>query len=132
MADQAVQVEGLDELRRAIKRIGDKDLARALQKANKAVAERVVRAALPHVPVRTGALRRSVKALAGQNSARALTGLVYSAAVHWGTGPRPGLKGPHNIRRTPFLFDAAQRELGEIEATYLEEVDKVLEAVRAR
>lgn len=129
--DVAVRVEGLDELRRAVKQVGDKDLARALQKANKAVAERVVRAAMPHVPVgKTGDLRKSVKALAGQRDARARAGVPYAAAIHWGTGPRPGKRGPHNIRRRPFLYDAAERELREIEETYLEEVDRVMDAVR--
>lgn len=133
--DLAVNVEGLKELRRAIKETGDKELPKALQRANKAAAERVVRAALPNVPVRTGRLRSAVRATGSQSAGRALAGgarVPYAQAVHWGTGPRPGLRGPHDIKRRPFLWDAAQRQVGAVATEYEAEIDKLMDAVRSR
>lgn len=131
-ADVVIRVEGLQEVRAALRRLGDHDLQVALKRANKAAAERVVRDALPNVPVRSGALRASVRALGSQSAGRALAGgarVPYGPAVHWGTGPRPGRKGPHNIRRRPFLLDAAQRNVGAITGEYEAEIRRIANEV---
>lgn len=133
--DIAVGIEGLKELRRDIRELGDKELGRGLKVANKGGAQLVVAAALPNVPVgRTAALKRTVRALASQATGRAVAGgarVPYAAAVHWGTGPREGMRGPHNIARRPFLLDAAERLRGRIEEEYLEEFDRLLDRVRS-
>lgn len=135
-----VRVEGLTKLRGAIRQIGDRDLARALREANLAGAERVVVAALPQVPTLTGALKASVRALGSQVSGRAVAGstgmkaqhsVPYAAAIHWGTGPRTGLPGPHNIRRRPFLWDAAELHRREIADEYAKRIDRILDAIRS-
>jgi HK97 gp10 family phage protein len=134
MKDVAFSVEGLKETRREIKEIGDKELGKALARVNKSAAEMVVEAALPNVPSRIGTLRASVKALGSQAAGRARAGakaVPYAAAVHWGTGPRPGLRGPHNIKRSPFLWDAADRLRPQVEEAYLEELDRLLDRVRS-
>lgn len=108
----SIEVAGAKELRTVLRQLGDRDLLKALRDANRVVSSLVVRDALPNVPVRTGRLRATVKALATQTSASGKAGSArapYAAAVHWGTGPRPGQRGPHNITRRPFLFDAAGR-----------------------
>lgn len=114
MADAAVtvQVEGAKEVRTLLRSTGDKELPKALRDANKTVSQLIVDAVLPNVPVHTGRLKASVKALATQTTAYGKAGsarVPYAPAVHWGTGPRTGQKGPHNIRRRPFLLDAATR-----------------------
>lgn len=130
----AIRVEGLDELRKALRELGDAELRKALRLANKASAQLVVQEALPQVPVRSGKLKASVKAMAGERDARARAGgptVPYAQAVHWGTGPRPGLRGPHNIARNPFLLNAAEAKREEVAEAYLIELDKILEAIRA-
>lgn len=130
MSAPTIQVENAKEIRKTFRATGDKELPKALRAAHKRVSELVVAEALPNVPERTGALRRTVKALATQTSAYGKAGsaaVPYAQAVHWGTGPRPGLKGPHNIRRAPFLLNAAERITDDATALYLEAVQEILD-----
>jgi hypothetical protein len=129
----AVQVEGLKELRAGFRSTGDRALPKALAKANKLAAQVVVEEALPNVPFRSGRLRATVKALGSQTAGKAKAGAAkvpYAAAVHWGTGPRPGLRGPHNIARNPFLVDAADRVNTQIVDQYEKEIDRILDGIR--
>lgn len=132
--DLAVNVEGLKELRKAIKETGDQALAKALAAANKAAAERVVAAGRPDAPRGpTGRLAGSVRALGSQSSGRAVVGgakVPYAAAVHWGTGARSGKRGPHNIARNPFLLNAAERQTQQIAEEYEVEMDRLMEEIR--
>lgn len=54
----------------------------------------------------------------------------YANAVHWGTGARPGRRGPHNIR--PSLF--ATRAAAETEPVwadyYMNELNRMLDRVK--
>lgn len=126
-----VKVEGLKDVQRAVRLSANEGAKQALKEANRRAAELVVRAALPDVPRgETGNLKKTVKALGRVRDAVAKAGtparVPYAAAVHWGTGPRLGLRGPHNIARRPFLFDAAERLRGRIAKEYLEEIDRIL------
>lgn len=135
MPDVAVKVEGIPELRRAIRDAGDKELGNALRRANRNAAERVAAAAQPDVPVRSGRLLASVKALASQTSGKVKAGgarVPYAAAVHWGTGPRPGERGPHNIARRPFIYDAAQKVERDLVEAYEDEIDRLVNSFRGR
>lgn len=113
MANQpAVRIEGLREVRKQLKEFNDKVGKDMLRDAHKQLADRVVELAQPHVPVLSGALKGSVRPLGSVSAATGKAGgakAPYAAAVHWGTGPRPGLRGPHNIKRRPFLLDALDR-----------------------
>jgi HK97 gp10 family phage protein len=134
MADDiTIQVEGLSELRRSLKRLS-KEAPKQLREANLAAAEIIIASALPNVPVRTGRLKRTVKALATQTASRMKAGsgtVPYAAAVHWGTGPRPGERGPHNIRRRAFLWDAREKLLREVRDQYEKELEALIDrAVR--
>lgn len=129
MDEPVIKVEGLTELRRTLKRLGD-DAAKQLREANLAAARTIVDSALPNVPVVSGRLRGSVKALASQTAARMKAGsaaVPYAAAVHWGTGPRPGLRGPHNIRRRAFLWDARERLAGEVRDRYERDLEALID-----
>lgn len=125
-----IQVEGAKELARAFRQAGN-GLPKALREVHKKLAEIVVRKATPNVPVQSGALVRSVKALGSQQKASAKAGTAarvpYAPAVHWGTGPRPGLRGPHNIARKPFLWDALQATKSQVGDEYLAAVDELME-----
>lgn len=134
-APYAIEVEGAKELRKIFRDLGDKDLGRQLRDANRAVADMVVEAAVPEVPVRSGRLRDSVKGRATQTTAYGKAGsarVPYAAAIHWGTGPRPGTRGPHNITGRPFLWDAADRVVDRAVKEYEDAVQSILDGVRNR
>jgi hypothetical protein len=137
VTDISIRVEGADELRRALKSVGNTGLLAALAAANENAAEIVVDAAMPHVPRRSGALRTSVHARASAQSGRAVTDLPYAAAIHWGrkrgnVGRPPGnRKGNNPIAGRPFLWDAAQRKVPQIEPEYRDEIMQIIaEAIR--
>lgn len=123
-----IHVEGLKELRRSLRRLADSDLKNELKDAHRAVADVIVRHALPLVPVRTGRLKASVRALASQRSSRAAVGgarLPYAPPIHWGW-PR------HNIERRPFLVEALdEAQRGDGIDIYTERVERLLDKVRS-
>lgn len=130
----SVEVEGLREIAARIRATGDRDLKAGLRLANKSVADVVVGAARPDVPVRSGRLKASLKASASQNAAYGKAGspvrVPYAAAIHWGTGPRPGARGPHNITGRPFLWDAADRTINRAVKEYEDAIQDLLDKVR--
>lgn len=138
----AIEVEGAKELRKIFRDLGDKNLAKELRSANKTVSEIVVDAALPNVPVRSGKLLRSVKAMATQTAAYGKAGskaVPYAAAIHWGEGAgninattgatfgRPA----RNIRGRPFLWDAADATINRAVREYEDAVQEILDKVRS-
>ena len=129
--DIRIQVEGATDIARAFRRAGN-DLPKALRQIHKTLAEIVVKRALPDVPVDSGKLRGSVRALGSQTKASGKAGsavrVPYAPAVHWGTGPRPGLRGPHNIARKPFLWNALQATRDEVGEEYMKGIDELFEA----
>lgn len=101
--------------------------------ANELAAEVVVDAALPNVPTRSGALKRSLQAKGSAASGRAYASTPYAAAIHWGrsngnVGRPPGNhRGRNPIRANPFLWNAAQAKKDEITETYGDQVQKLLD-----
>lgn len=130
MADSVTfRVDGVKELARDLRKLGDADLKAALRDANKGIADAVVTRALPFVPVRTGRLKESIRALASQAGATVKAGSVgvgYAAAIEFGTGARPGKRGPHNIRGTRFLHQAAEVIEDGAAAVYAEQIDIII------
>ena len=133
MANQpAIRVEGLREVRKTLRDLDDAVGKDMLKKAHKSLADQLADLALPHVPVgTTGQLKGSVRGLGSISAATGKAGgarVPYAAAVHWGTGPRPGLKGPHNIARRPFLWDAVEklRRSGAVEE-YARQLEDILD-----
>lgn len=93
----AVEVEGLSELRRAVRRLKDSEVDAAMKLVNEALAKAILALAEPNVPVRTGKLLRTLRAAGTKADAIGRVGskgVPYAAAVHWKYGP-------------PFLTDAA-------------------------
>ena len=115
MAKQAVEVEGAKELRKAIKQMQDVGLVNELKGANKDVAELVAEEARRLVPVRSGALKKSIRALGSQTSGQVAVGRgktrVYAPIIHFGN-PKRG------IRPTPFLYEARDKRTGDVIAAY--------------
>ncbi|MDP8930459.1 MAG: HK97 gp10 family phage protein [Actinomycetota bacterium] len=122
MVRPAIRVEGLRELRRAFKEAGDKESLAALKRAHKEAAEAVVKRALPNVPVLTGRLQTSVRALGAPSGGRAKAGgarVPYGPPIHWGWPAR-------NIERRPFLWNALQELRGETGDMFLEALEAEL------
>lgn len=112
MVAPSIRVDGIKELNRELRRVRDKELDNELKAIHKGIAEDVLRGALPHVPVDTGALRRSVRAAGTKAAAVGRAGkksVPYAPVVHW---------GGRGHRARPFLQDAARRVEHDIVARY--------------
>jgi len=143
-----VKVENLKEVSKMVRDLGDAELKKQLRQANKNVAQMVVDAALPNVPVGTskydkhkGALRASVKASATQTAAYGKAGspvrVPYAAAIHWGegsgnvnfsTGATVG-RPARNIQGRPFLWDAADRTINRAVKEYEDQIQDLIDKV---
>lgn len=114
-------------LRAALREIGDAGLKKELSAANKSAAEVVADRALPSVPVRTGRLRQSVKALATQTSGSVKAGsaaVPYAAAIHFGR------KTGGFIKARPFLWNAAEDAREQATGEYAQAIDRLLDKIR--
>lgn len=123
-----IRVEGLKELRADLRRLADSDLKNELKDAHRAVSDLIVKRALPRVPVLTGRLKASVRALASQTAARGAVGgarVPYAPPIHWGW-PAKG------IPRRPFLLDALDEAKGDGVDIYEARIDRLLDKVRSR
>jgi hypothetical protein len=125
--DAAVRVDGVRELRAALKRtgvgLGD------LKRANAAAAQLVVDAALPFIPTRSGRLRASVRpSLKAANRARVLAGgaaVPYAGPIHWGWPKR-------KITAQPFVAEAAQRTEAQWLELYRADIARIIDSVPVR
>ena len=122
----AVEVDGLRNLRRTLKAAG---LAvDDLKAAHKSVAETVIRAALPRVPRRTGALAGTLRAANAQTGAvvkAGFAGIPYAGPIHWGWPAR-------HITAQPFYLDAADSSRTEWEREYLSALEAIIATVEGR
>jgi hypothetical protein len=117
-----VHVDGLDELRRELRRVKDRELDDEMKAIHKALAADVVKLAEPNIPVRTGALKASLRAAGTVRDAIGRVGkasVPYAPIVHWKYGP-------------PFLTDAAGRLEQDIQDRYDREVAQMLDKVIGR
>lgn len=118
------EVEGVKQLARDLRRLGDADLKAALRAANKSLSEAVVTRALPNVPVgKTGRLKASIRGLASQQSATVKAGsagVPYAATIHWGRKKRGVIKA------RPFLRAAAQTVEEGAAEVYQAEIDTII------
>ncbi len=102
----AIQIEGLRELRRALRAYGD-EATDGLRAAHKDAAEVVERRADSLAPVRSGTLQGTLRSSGTLTAGRVRLGYArvpYAGPIHFGT---PNTRGrPANIRPNPFLYDA--------------------------
>lgn len=121
-----VKVEGLDELRRQFAD-APKEMRKQLRLANKEAAAPVVERAQVLVPVRTGKLRRSIKATSTVSDAFVKAGGVnavpYAAVIHFGHPKR-------RIRPQPFLYKAADQRVPQVYAAFEKAVAKLAATIR--
>jgi len=105
VAEPVVRVRGAKQLRAELKGVAEG--ITDLKAANQSVGRIVGTEASATAPRRTGRLAGGWRAGAAQAKAAVTFTAPYANAVHWGTGPRTGKRGPHNIARRPFAWDAA-------------------------
>jgi len=90
-----MRVGGIATLAMSLRRIGDEELSKEMKAASKAAAEKVIPFAKQMVPVRTGALRDSIKAGATRRSGLIMAGTgvktkPYAYLIHRGYDRRGG------------------------------------------
>jgi HK97 gp10 family phage protein len=121
-----IRVEGLAELRRALRQVDDPEALGELRRGLKDAAEIVARDARSRVPVRTGRARDSIRATSGGNKAYVIGGkarVPYYGWLDFGTRtPRRGNRrsvgpwsgsgvGPEKGRFIYKAIDANDREI---------------------
>lgn len=118
----SIRAEGLDELRRDLRRVKNKELDDELKAIHKELAEDVARIAEPNVRVDTGKLRDTLRTSGTVKDAIGRLGLKsvpYAAAVHWGYGP-------------PALTDAAAAVEADVVERYDRQVAQMLDRTIGR
>lgn len=97
------------------------------------VASYVGATAAARAPRRSGMLAASWRPGAAKTQAVVRfggAGLRYANAVHWGTGARAGLRGPHNIAPTLFATKAASDTEPTWVPWYMAELDRMVDRVK--
>lgn len=126
-----LEVEGAKEVRRALRKLQDKETPKRIRQANKTGAELVRDRALPKTPQRSGRLRSSVKALASQSSGSVKAGTAsrvpYAAPIHWGWPAR-------GIEPNRFIWDARNEVLdnGTLQEVYEKAMEQALRGVKLK
>lgn len=123
---EAVQVEGLQQLQQSLHRLAD-DVA---ELAPPQAGQLIGREAVMRAPKRSGRLAASFSAEAGPGEQLLKFGVVYAGPVHFGVGPRPGERGPHNIRRNPYLFGAVNDTAPQWEDIYSDQLQGLVDKVK--
>lgn len=131
-----IQIEGAKEIAGLLRQIGDKGLQKQLRLAHKMTAEVVAASARQKVPVRSGNLRKSIRAGGTQKAAMVRAGgkaVPYAAPTHWGrrvgnVGSPPGNRmGPNPVQGRRFLWDAGNASVAKAAEVYRREVAAVFD-----
>ena len=129
MPVEGVKVEGLDQLRRDLRKV-DKDLPKEVGKAGKAAADIVAQAAKRRIPSKTGKTARAMRAKVSYGGGAVVFGnarVPYAGWLDFG-GKRPRDRG---ISRTPlhegrFVYPALEANRDRVVREYADAVDDVL------
>ena len=116
----AIEVKGLKELNRALLNVGD-DLS-DLKNANEALGKIVADRAAALVPVRTGKLKKTIKAVRSDKKVRIAAGSAsvrYAPIIEFGWGKR-------NIRPQSYLYKAAGQLREEIKTKFEDNIKELI------
>lgn len=133
MSGWTIQVSGIRELRAALK-AAEGHLPSELRKGLNEVANLIVVDARPHIPVRTGRLAGTLRARSTQTAAQVVLGTArtpYAQAVYWGTGPRTGTRGPHNIKAHQVMHESFERQKPAIADALRTVLDRLAASIEA-
>lgn len=98
-----IQVKGLREVQAALRKV-DSELPKALRRVNLAAAEIVAQEARRRAPVKTGKLRKSIKAQ-GQQRGASVKGGTPSRVPYFGFIDFGGVTGRYGNAKRPFIKD---------------------------
>jgi HK97 gp10 family phage protein len=121
-----VRVDGLAKLRRDLKAI-DKDLGKSLTDHLREIAKEVRDDARSRAPVKTGALRGSIKHSVRARGASVYSNLDYAPVHEWGGTIRPR-GAPIEIRGRHFIAEAVDANSKRVE----DELARSLDAIADR
>ena len=125
-SDSGIKVTNLREINKALRNIGTPN--DAIKKAGKESGELVANEARSLVPVRSGALRNSIRVsalLSGKvsvsagNNRTTKSGIPYANPIHWGWFKR-------NIKPQPFFVKALGYTRAEVYKNYFKQVEKLI------
>ena len=123
--DVTFRVEGLAKLQRELKQAGED--TQDLKTAGKTAARIVMAEAKRTAPVRTGALKRSIRTSVTKKNVGILGGkavvVPYAQPIHWGW-PKRG------IRENPWISRAARVTQPQWLPGYIEEINKATAKVK--
>lgn len=114
------EIDGIYKMQRALVKLDDA-ARQDFKQAGFMAAEIVVEEAKRLVPVRTGALGKSIRAGKVVSGAKVYAGrasVPYAGPIHFGWAKR-------NIRPNPFLYDAADRRVNEVMDAYIAQVYEI-------
>jgi HK97 gp10 family phage protein len=126
--EQAVTVKGMPELVAALKAIGAP--VEAIIKANEAVGMPVLRTAKNIAPVKSGALRDSIRLGKATTNVKIRAGLKkvpYANPIHWGWFYDRNNFITKNIKPNPFMARALGYNRDEILTKYVSEMKKLID-----
>jgi hypothetical protein len=125
--ETSITVDGLNQINRALKAIGTP--VDEIKAANKESGELVARSARNIVPVKTGALRRTIRIANISTSVRIRAGLKsvpYANPIHWGwfVDKKTGVR--RNILPNPFMARALGYTREEVLVNYVTNIQKLI------
>jgi hypothetical protein len=124
-----IRVDGLSEVLRDLRKLGNKDVPKAIRKANLDAAKLVVPTAKGIAPRRTGRLAASVGARATQKAGSIKAGsrvkVPYAGPIHFGWWER-------HIRPNPFLYRAVDRRAREVYRQYEKQLEQAVKGFNGR
>ena len=107
-----VQVSGIRETRRKLRKLEEKELLREMRGDFKGIADMVAMYAANEAPVKSGALKRSTRGQANQTGAAVKSGtptrVPYAGPIHWGWPLR-------GISKNQYIMRAVVRLKSDIE-----------------
>ena len=112
-----IQIEGLKETQKALRDMSD-DLKDEMKPTHKAAAEVIVEGSKRYVPVRSGRLAASIRAVATRTSGRVRAGsaaVPYAGPIHFGWPAR-------RIKPQPFIYDAMDARRQEVYDLYAQRI----------
>jgi HK97 gp10 family phage protein len=126
--EQALYVDGHAQMLKALKAIGAP--VEAIIAANEAVGMPVLRTAKNIAPVRSGALRATIKLSKATTNVKIRAGMAkvpYANPIHWGWFYDRNNFITKNIKPNPFMSRALGYNRDEILAKYVSEMKKLID-----
>lgn len=127
MTGATVDVDGAVKLRKSLAKAGAD--VKDFKEVHGKIGDYVGATAAGRAPRRSGSLAASWRPGATKTQAVVRFGnasVPYANAIHWGTGPRPGKRGPHNIPGRQFATSAAAATEPTWLGWYWDELNKIL------